>query len=807
MLCSSSMKKVFQRRLKLPWVLAIRKGRIQKDNKKSQGEKGKDKAKNKLAFAPKPKILSLPKRDNMAKDFICHQYKVGLKASMRLKHEALSLYVGNEIRTAVKAIRSFDIVLLGGLIIILDNCHFAPTITRDIVFYFNAIPRDGIYEIDMHDLYPNHDGILEPTHDESLKKCKSCKSGKIKQKPFSHQVERAKDLLGLIHTDACGPSRIMSREGVGYFITFIDDFSLYGYVNLMKHKHEVFETFKVFHNEVENQLGKKIKAIRFDRGGEYLSHEFVNHMKSCGYALESAARILNTIPTKKVDRMPYEIWHGKAPKLSYLRLWGCYYFYNLLENMIFVARDAKFFENSHTLQEVSGSHGFLKASGSDEIKKIAFTQNPNEPSVYLKASGINAAFQVLYLNDILIMGNDITMLQHVKSWLKSTFEHHPYHFTYPERRITMEEVLYKFIDEGKRQQEDMRAFIHEFKTTNKLLFKERNNSLSKLRFEVQGLLRVINNTPISKLEVEGVTTRGGKTMNQDVQDNDTNIHTKETLLINHNELVESNEVLTEDQPQKTNEPVVRPHVKLEEYCMITVNERCSEVLLNKLPLKEKDLGSFTIPCYIGQLNINNALKDLGASISLMPYTMYKKLGLEKPKATRMSLELADRSIQYPRGIVENVLIKVDKFVLLKDFSILDMGEHSRVPIILGRPFLATARAMIGVFNKKITLRVGEDEAILIMDQSYKRSPAEDNECYGVDDLDDAINVEAQELLANDTTDSFLLKGLEKSIEQSDLESCKCEAADDSDSIRRIKAVNMPYPIAQKTAEPNKVKRE
>ncbi|GJW95932.1 reverse transcriptase domain-containing protein [Tanacetum coccineum] len=339
----------------------------------------------------------------------------------------------------------------------------------------------------------------------------------------------------------------------------------------------------------------------------------------------------------------------------------------------------------------------------------------------------------------------------------------------------MEEMLSKFIDEGKREQEEMRAFIYEFRTTNELLFKERDNSLSELRFEVQGLLRVINNTPISNLEVKGVTTRGGKTTTQDVQDNDTNIHTKEPLVINHDEPVESNEVLTKVQSQKTNEPVVRPtsevqtppipfprrlrkekeeaqqkiflenlkqlHInlpfieaiaqmpkyakflkglltnraRLEEACTITMNERCSAVLLNKLPSKEKDPGSFTIPCDIGQLHINNALADLGASISLMPYTMYEKLGLGEPKATRMSLKLADRSIQYPRGIVENVLIKDDKFVLLIDFVILDMPEDFRVPIILGRPFLATARAMIDVFNKKITLRVGDDEVIFDMD--------------------------------------------------------------------------------------------
>ncbi|GJY88628.1 DNA-directed DNA polymerase [Tanacetum coccineum] len=244
-----------------------------------------------------------------------------------------------------------------------------------------------------------------------------------------------------------------------------------------------------------------------------------------------------------------------------------------------------------------------------------------------------------------------------------------------------------------------------------------------------------------------------------------------------------------------------------------MNERCSAVLLNKLPSKEKDPGSFTIPCDIDQLHIDNALADLGASISLMPYTMYKKLGLGEPKATRMSLELADRSIQYPRGIIENVLIKVDKFVLPIDFVILDMPEDSRVPIILGRPFLATARAMIDVFNKKITLRVGDDEVVFDVDQSIKRPTTEDDECYGIDDLDDTINEEAQELLANKEPDSFLSRGLEKSIDQSDLECCESTSSDEKNgsdsenSIRRINSINTPYPVTQGTTNGNDVKSE
>ncbi|GJY80352.1 DNA-directed DNA polymerase [Tanacetum coccineum] len=203
---------------------------------------------------------------------------------------------------------------------------------------------------------------------------------------------------------------------------------------------------------------------------------------------------------------------------------------------------------------------------------------------------------------------------------------------------------------------------------------------------------------------------------------------------------------------------------------------CSAVLLNKLPSKEKDSGSFTIACDIGELHINNALAGLGASISLMSYTMYEKLGLGEPKPTRMSLELADRSIQYPRRITENVLIKVDRFVLPIDFIILDMPEDSRVPIILGIPFLEIARAMIDVFNKKIMLRVGDDE----------------------------------KLLANDKSDLFLLKGLEKSINQSDLESCESlgnRSDNDSDlekPIRRIDSLNTKYLVMQEMARPDGV---
>ncbi|GKA16782.1 hypothetical protein Tco_0696619 [Tanacetum coccineum] len=127
----------------------------------------------------------------------------------------------------------------------------------------------------------------------------------------------------------------------------------------------------------------------------------------------------------------------------------------------------------------------------------------------------------------------------------------PYHFNYPERSLTMEEMLNKFIDERKREHEEMRAFIYDFQTNNELLFKERNNSLIELRFGVQELLNVINNVPTIDYDVKGVITIGGKTTTLDVHDNDTNVLPKEHVVVELEKPAKPNKNLTNDQPQNT----------------------------------------------------------------------------------------------------------------------------------------------------------------------------------------------------------------------------------------------------------------
>ncbi|GJZ13805.1 retrotransposon protein, putative, ty1-copia subclass [Tanacetum coccineum] len=339
------------------------------------------------------------------------------------------------------------------------------SVSRNNLVYFSSVLRDGIYEIDLSDSNTNDSfmyavsnkraklnldssllwhcrlghiskkrieklqqvSLLNSIDTKSFEKCVSCLFRKMAQKPYSHQVERAKDLLRLIHIDVCSPFKIVSRQRASYFVTFTDEFSRYGYVYLLKHKHEVFETFKVFQKEIKNQLGKTIKSLCSDRRGEYISQEFLDHLKEheiiahhtppytpqhdgvferrnrtlldmvrsmmsqttllksfWNYALEFAARILNMVPIKKVEKTPYEVWYGQSPKLSYLKVWGCealvkrdtltkpdkleprsikcifvgypketmgYSFYYPPENKVFVVRNAEFFKNSLITQE------------------------------------------------------------------------------------------------------------------------------------------------------------------------------------------------------------------------------------------------------------------------------------------------------------------------------------------------------------------------------------------------------------------------------------------------------------------------
>ncbi|XP_071927623.1 uncharacterized protein [Coffea arabica] len=174
--------------------------------------------------------------------------------------------------------------------------------------------------------------------------------------------------------------------------------------------------------------------------------------------------------------------------------------------------------------------------------------------------------------------------------------------------------------------------------------------------------------------------------------------------------------------------------KLEDCETIALTEECSAIIQNKLPPKLKDPGSFSIPCTIGNVDFSKALCDLGASVSLIPLTVARQLGLHELKRTNITLQLADRSIRYPVGVLENVLIKVQKFIIPVDFVVLDMEEDISMPIILGRPFLATAGTIIDVKNGKLKFQVGEEEVEFNLNEMEKY-PSFTDHAYSIGTID------------------------------------------------------------------------
>ncbi|GKA72277.1 retrotransposon protein, putative, ty1-copia subclass [Tanacetum coccineum] len=310
----------------------------------------------------------------------------GLRGSRKLKPGALSLYVGNGQRAEVEAIGSYHLSLPSGLVIVLNICHYAPSITRGIVLvsrlyddgyinrivdnsilvsknnmvYFSAVPRDGIFEIDLSDSYTNISSIYDLSNKRSKSNLDSallwhCRLGHISKKRIEKlQQDGLFNSTDLRAFEKCVPC--MSRKGQRPTWT---------------------NTHRLFQKEVENQLGKTIKSLHSDRGGEYMSQEFLDHLKDHGiiahrtppytpqhngvskrrnktllemvqsmmsqttlpksfwdYALETAARILNMVSTKKVEMTPYEY----PP-----------------ENKVLIAQNSKFLENGLITQEASGS--------------------------------------------------------------------------------------------------------------------------------------------------------------------------------------------------------------------------------------------------------------------------------------------------------------------------------------------------------------------------------------------------------------------------------------------------------------------
>nr|GEZ93981.1 hypothetical protein [Tanacetum cinerariifolium] len=396
-----------------PTLHAIRAGRVQKNHKNKshkagKGSHGKGKGKmgntsNNASFSSKPKTPPPPKKDNSAKDAICHQYGevghwrrncpvyLGLRGSKKLKPGALSLYVGDGHHTTVEAIRIYHLELPSGLVIVLNNFHYAPSITRGVIsvsllfddgfinrfddnnvisvsknnlVYFKAVPRDGIYEIDM-----------------------SCSNA--------------------------------------------NDSSMY------------------FKKEVENQLGKTIKSLRSNRGGnpkETMGYSFYNPSENKVFVARNAeffeSKLLDLKASGSVEDLELIQKEDTNPSvdtsLNHKRM--IKKLMNLKEHelgdldepanckaALLDPKSKKWIDAMNVEMQSMKDNELKQASRQwnkrfdDEIKKFGFTQNPDEPCVYIKSSGSYIAILILYVDDILLMGNNIPMLQDVKSHLGRSF--------------------------------------------------------------------------------------------------------------------------------------------------------------------------------------------------------------------------------------------------------------------------------------------------------------------------------------------------------------------------------------------------
>ncbi|XP_070043301.1 uncharacterized protein [Nicotiana tomentosiformis] len=158
----------------------------------------------------------------------------------------------------------------------------------------------------------------------------------------------------------------------------------------------------------------------------------------------------------------------------------------------------------------------------------------------------------------------------------------------------------------------------------------------------------------------------------------------------------------------------------QDLAIVTLTQTCSVVVTRPIAEKLTDPGSFTIPCTIGSYAFAKTLCDLGASINRMPLSIYKTLGIGRARPTSMLLQLAYRTVKRPSGILDDVLVQVGKFVFPADFVILDCQVDEEIPIILGRPFLATGITLIDCEMEELKMRLNNEEITFNVQQTMRR---------------------------------------------------------------------------------------
>nr|GEV89420.1 hypothetical protein [Tanacetum cinerariifolium] len=374
-----------------PALHAIRAERIQKNQKKKshkagKGNQGKGKAKMGYAlmptppFAPKPKNPPTPKKDNPAKDAICHQYgEVGhwrrnypiyLAELMKIRSYLNELALQDDIYEIVLSSSNTN----DSSMYVVSNKRAKLNLDSPLLWHclLRHISKKCIKKL-------QHDGLLDSTEIKSFKKCVTCMSGKMARKPYSHEVERARDLLGLIYTDRRNRTLLDTVSSMMSQTTLLKSFWDYAHTSL-NHKKDEQEI-----DEPQSDINPIRRSTRIRRAPDrmclYIDAE-EHELGDFGEPANYKAALLDPESDKWLNAMNVEMQSIKDNEEAF-RQWNKRF--------------------------------------NDEIKKFGFNQNRDEPCVYVKASGSYVTFLILYVNDILIMENNILMLQDVKSYLGRCF--------------------------------------------------------------------------------------------------------------------------------------------------------------------------------------------------------------------------------------------------------------------------------------------------------------------------------------------------------------------------------------------------
>ncbi|GJU76737.1 hypothetical protein Tco_1273807 [Tanacetum coccineum] len=288
--------------------------------------------------------------------------------------------------------------------------------------------------------------------------------------------------------------------------------------------------------------------------------------------------------------------------------------------------------------------------------------------------------------------------------------------SYQERRQSMEDTLGKFMSESAKRHEENSNLIKEIRATTDAAIRNQGASNKTLEIQIGQMSKVLQERRFGSLPSSTETNPRDqvKSISTTIEADSHSIRRigspQYAVSTRHNStLLYKSRQTTVNFPSRLDN-----HYYEEEegnYGPKFAEAYGASHINDTIPRKEKDPWSFTLPCFINNTCSENALVDLGASIGVMPLLTYLNLGLGELAHTRLIVELADRTVKYPKGIAKNVLVGIGKFVFQLDFIILDMPEDIKVPLILGRPFLSTARVKIDVYKRKITLRVGEEKII------------------------------------------------------------------------------------------------